>query len=162
MDLHWLKIKVRITYKIATLVYKCKHGMAPSYLQDILPDRPHSLSLRLVTANKMTIYSAKTCKYEMQISALSAPGHGTICMPPSVTGAGTFGKFKKRLKLHLFTLSYDVLSASARKDLIWFFKESLYKSISININIFFGLVFILESETYFQCGPATPFGGKIT
>ena len=31
--LHWLPIRQRITFKIAVLVYKCQHGMAPQYLQ---------------------------------------------------------------------------------------------------------------------------------
>ena len=31
-DLHWLPIRQRITYKLCTIVYKCLHGAAPSYL----------------------------------------------------------------------------------------------------------------------------------
>ena len=30
--LHWLPIKYRIDYKICTLVFKCLHAMAPTYL----------------------------------------------------------------------------------------------------------------------------------
>ena len=29
-DLHWLPIRKRITYKVAMLVYKCLHGLAPN------------------------------------------------------------------------------------------------------------------------------------
>ena len=35
-QLHWLPIKSRIDYKVLTIVFKCKHGMAPKYLQDLL------------------------------------------------------------------------------------------------------------------------------
>ena len=31
-QLHWLPIRQRILFKTAVLVYKCRHGMAPSYL----------------------------------------------------------------------------------------------------------------------------------
>jgi len=34
--LHWLKIPWPIDYKLAVLVYKCLHGLAPSYLADEL------------------------------------------------------------------------------------------------------------------------------
>ena len=35
-DLHWLCILQRINYKIACLVYKCQHGLAPQNLQELL------------------------------------------------------------------------------------------------------------------------------
>ena len=34
MDLRWLSIRRRVTFKMATLVYKCLHGCAPVYLAD--------------------------------------------------------------------------------------------------------------------------------
>jgi len=36
LDLHCLKVPWRIDYKLAVLVYKCLHGLAPSYLADEL------------------------------------------------------------------------------------------------------------------------------
>ena len=33
-SLHWLPIHQRIDFKIATLVYKCLHGLTPPYLAD--------------------------------------------------------------------------------------------------------------------------------
>ena len=35
-QLHWLTIAWRIDFKLAVLVYKCLHGLAPSYLADEL------------------------------------------------------------------------------------------------------------------------------
>ena len=34
MNLHWLPIRRRVTFKVATLVYKCLHSCAPVYLAD--------------------------------------------------------------------------------------------------------------------------------
>ena len=31
-ELHWLPIQYRITFKVVTLVFRCIHGLAPSYL----------------------------------------------------------------------------------------------------------------------------------
>jgi len=31
-ELHWLKVEQRIEYKLAVLVYRCLHGIAPPYL----------------------------------------------------------------------------------------------------------------------------------
>ena len=31
-DLHWLRVPQQINYKIAVLVYRCLHGLAPAYL----------------------------------------------------------------------------------------------------------------------------------
>jgi len=31
-QLHWLKVEQRIEYKLAVLVYRCLHGIAPPYL----------------------------------------------------------------------------------------------------------------------------------
>jgi len=35
-QLHWLKTKERIDFKLAVLVFKCVHGSAPQYLADEL------------------------------------------------------------------------------------------------------------------------------
>jgi len=35
-QLHWLKVPWRIDYKLNVLVYKCLHGLTPSYLADEL------------------------------------------------------------------------------------------------------------------------------
>ena len=41
-QLHWLKVLWRIDYKLAVLVYKCIHGLAPSYLADELRQQSRS------------------------------------------------------------------------------------------------------------------------
>ena len=40
-QLHWLPIKSRIDYKVLTIVFKYKHGLAPKYLQDLLEAKEH-------------------------------------------------------------------------------------------------------------------------
>ena len=33
-DLHWLPIRQRMVFTLATMVYKCQHGLCPSYLAE--------------------------------------------------------------------------------------------------------------------------------
>jgi hypothetical protein len=35
-ELHWLPIQQRIIFKILLLCYKCQHGLAPSFLSDLI------------------------------------------------------------------------------------------------------------------------------
>jgi len=43
-DLHWLPIRKRITYKLCTIVYKCLHRAAPSYLTEMCVPGPVAAS----------------------------------------------------------------------------------------------------------------------
>ena len=51
--LHWLKIRMGITYKIAMLVCKCKHNIGPKYLQELLISRQHMRALRSFNTDYM-------------------------------------------------------------------------------------------------------------
>ena len=44
-DLHWLPIRFRVNFKIAVLVFKSIHGLAPNYLSDLLSYRAPARSL---------------------------------------------------------------------------------------------------------------------
>ena len=48
INLHWLPVEFRITFKVLLLVYmyKALHGLAPSYISDLLNCKTYSRSLR--------------------------------------------------------------------------------------------------------------------
>ena len=47
-ELHWLPAEARTYFKILCCVWKCLHGLAPSYLTElIIISRPHTLTLRV-------------------------------------------------------------------------------------------------------------------
>ena len=52
--LHWLKIHYRIQYKVAVLVYKCVHGLAPIYLSELI-DTSHNRQVRSASLNKLPV-----------------------------------------------------------------------------------------------------------
>ena len=55
-NLHWLRIRERIQYKIATLIFKCKNGKGPEYIIDLLPKEKALLSPQI-----LNIWLSWTC-----------------------------------------------------------------------------------------------------
>jgi hypothetical protein len=49
LELHWLPIRQRIWYKVALLVFKCLHDLAPPYLKSLIQQRAAPRSLRSST-----------------------------------------------------------------------------------------------------------------
>jgi hypothetical protein len=45
-NLHWLPVKFRINFKVLLLTFKAYHGLAPSYLCDLIYKRQPTHSLR--------------------------------------------------------------------------------------------------------------------
>ena len=52
-ELHWLAIEQRINFKIATLVHKCIHGKAPSYLDKIIIKKMPRKGMRSATKSSL-------------------------------------------------------------------------------------------------------------
>jgi len=62
-QLHWLKVRERIDFKLAVLVYKCLHGLALPYLIDelCLPGRRCSCLEQYATARHFCPFSSRFC-----------------------------------------------------------------------------------------------------
>ena len=54
--LHWLPVRYRIMYKILILTYKCIHGLAPLYLQELIQEYKPTRNLR--SSSKLNLISA--------------------------------------------------------------------------------------------------------
>ena len=80
-QLLWLPIKLRIEYKVLTIVFKSKYGMVPKYLQDLLESKEHHRQ-RLKSNNKEEWLKEPTTarKKHLQIDHLVSkdPSFGTI------------------------------------------------------------------------------------
>ena len=53
LELHWLPIKSRITFKTLLLTFKCLHGLAPPYLSALLS--PYCLTRSLRSSDKLLL-----------------------------------------------------------------------------------------------------------
>ena len=102
LKLHWLPIRHRITFKIATLTFKTLLHGQPSYLRDLLVSYTPSRTLRSSSLHQLTIPSFKSASGRRSFS-FAAP---TIWnnLPPALRAMSCLTTFRSNLKTHLFTL----------------------------------------------------------
>ena len=98
--LHWLPIKYWIKHKIATLVYKLLHQLAPQYLQDLikLEMNNRGRSMRS-TNNYKTLHIPRVNRKAFANRSFSIEGPKLWNMLPNeIRSAKTVEEFKKKLK----------------------------------------------------------------
>ena len=111
--LHWLPVRQRVEYKIALYVYKALHGLAPSYLSDMLVLYKPARRLRITQPNLLVVPSAKLVTYGERAFAVAGPTVWNnlppevrvIAYPPTDVTKSVV-TFKKLLKTHLFRVAY--------------------------------------------------------
>ena len=106
ISLHWLRVLERIVFKVAVQTYRALHCDAPQYLRQFTPvaDIPSRQRLRSSTSDDL-------CRLPtIGHRAFSVAG-ARVWNPllADVTSAPSLFTFRKRLKLHLFPLSYPGL-----------------------------------------------------
>ena len=100
-DLHWLPVKDRIIFKLLLLTYKAIHGIAPTYICDLV-SLSSNISLR--SSNLLTLRPGplvKTTYYGNRAFTVVAPKLWNS-LPTSIRLAKTVQQFKTLLKTHLF------------------------------------------------------------
>ena len=92
-ELHWLPCEARTCFKILCYVFKCLHGLAPSYLSELLVVK-HSQDLTLCIPRTLTSYGDRSfsCAGPRLWNAL----------PESIRMACSLEAFKSKLKHHFF------------------------------------------------------------
>ena len=106
MELHWLKIKECIVYKVCVLMYECINGLSPQYLSEIVI-QVHGHNLRSTTLNNLLTVRCNTAIAHN--SAFSSTGPRLWNMfPNDIKTSSNLDVFKARLKTFLFSLSYDL------------------------------------------------------
>ena len=103
-DLHWLPVRQRIEFKTAMLVYKCLHGLAPSYLSEFcrpVSSLPGRRQLRSGSTGILHVPRTKT-----SIGSRSFAVAGPVTWNSLPAELRTFelsvASFAKRLKTYLF------------------------------------------------------------
>ena len=107
-SLHWLPVKIRSTYKIACLCYHCHSSTAPSYVTDMLHEKPlHTRNTRssLYTMPLLNRPAhSKAALGDRSFSFASSSVRNSI--PNDVRCAPSLSSFKSRLKTYLFRSVY--------------------------------------------------------
>ena len=104
-ELHWLPIENRINFKIAVLVFKCLHGLAPRYLADLIQRYEPARNLRSSSGSYLTTKVAKfktLCDRSFSVAAVSVWNN----LPINIRQSTELNNFKRLLKTHYFMLSY--------------------------------------------------------
>jgi len=108
-ELHWLRMSQWIDYKLAVLVYRCLHGLAPSYLASNL-QRVADLDARrrLHWASTSTLVVPATCLSAVGDRAFPVAAARVMnSLPADVTSLPSLPTFQRRLKTELFARSYS-------------------------------------------------------
>ena len=108
-DLHWLPIRHRISFKIATIDFKVLHFQQPSYLAALVPRYVPTRSLRSSSSLLICIPSRKTAMARSKSfsSVASDTWNGLPCHLSSIFALSAF---RKRLKHHLFSTAFPGIS----------------------------------------------------
>jgi len=99
-ELHWLKVKERIEFKVLLLIFKSVKGQAPDYLNELITFNNDSGCRRR---------SLHIVNPRMQCRAFqsAAPVLWNL-LPHSIRDSDTVTIFKSRLKTHLFKRSFNI------------------------------------------------------
>ena len=107
-DLHWLRYLDRIDYKLAVLVYRCLHGLAPGYLADEFTRVSEIVSRRnLRSASTANLVVPRFQRKTLDGRTLPvAAAQAWNSLPSHVTSSSSLASFKRNLKTELFLRSY--------------------------------------------------------
>ena len=103
IELHWLPLKFRITFKLLLLTYKSVNGQAPPYLAQLL--KPKTLSHHNLRSNallnNLEIRDSKLCCGGDRAFSIAAPREWNK-LPGDIKSSQSIEIFKSRLKTYLF------------------------------------------------------------
>ena len=106
-NLHWLLIDLRIEFKILTITYKALHGLAPTYIKDLLKIYHPSRDLRSSKKNLLVVPAFNTNSYGRRVFLLLHRFFGTVFL--SILGMlDHWTIFKRRLKTALFIRAFEI------------------------------------------------------
>jgi len=103
-QLHWLPVKSRITFKIATLVYKIRSTHQPVYLASLLENYEPNRNLRSSGQNTLSVPATRTTYGDRAFRHTAASTWNSL--PSEIRDANTLSTFRSKLKTYLYKLSF--------------------------------------------------------
>ena len=100
-ELHMLRVRERINFKILLLTFKCLRNSAPLYLQELITEYSPSRTLRSSNRSLLKIPLINTQSYGSR-SFLSASPQLWNNLPQCIKQADSTERFKSMLKTYLF------------------------------------------------------------
>ena len=110
-ELHWLPIRFRINFKIATLVFKCLNNSAPIYLQNMLAQvNSNRLRTGLRSKSEFKKLVVPFCKKKTFANRSFSVSGPTVwnSLPSDIRSSENIQTFKRKLKTHYFRLAFNI------------------------------------------------------
>ena len=106
IELHWLPIRQRITFKLATITFKLVHTHRPSYLYELISDYQPTRELRSSGQRLLSdiITSTVTGSRAFKHSAVTVWNKH---LPTNIRTCDNYCSFRRQLKTLLFRTAYD-------------------------------------------------------
>ena len=104
-ELHWLPISQRYVFKILLIVFKTLSGKGPDYIKDLLQSYEPSRKLRSSSEGLLTVPKTRCVSYGDRAFSVIAPKLWND-IPLDIRESVSVESFKKKLKTHLFRISY--------------------------------------------------------
>jgi len=105
--LHWLPIKFRITFKVATLMYNIFHQRSPPYLKDLVAFSPstNQRQLRSSTTRSAVVRRTRT-QFGRRAFSVSGPDVWNS-LPTDIRFTDSQPALRRALKTHLFNIAFN-------------------------------------------------------
>ena len=104
-SLHWLPVEQRCVFKTALLTFKVIHGLAPSYLCELIRYRSSSRDLRSVNDVLLDVPKSRSC-IGSRAFVFSAPKLWNS-LPFDICTCVSLTSFKLKLKTYLFHEAFN-------------------------------------------------------
>ena len=111
-DLHWLPVRHRISFKIATVTCRVLQFQQPSYLASLIPRYVPARALRSSSSLSICVPTRKTTMAASKSFSSVASGIWNA-LPNHLSSVPTLPVFRRALKHHLFLLAYPDSSAKS-------------------------------------------------
>ena len=113
-DLHWLPVRHRISFKIATVTFRVLQFQQPSYLASLIPKNVPARALRSSSALSICVPPRKTTIATSK-SFSSVASNIWNSLPNHLSSIPTLPAFRRALKHQLFLLAYPDSGAKSGK-----------------------------------------------
>lgn len=104
-SLHWLPIRERIDFKVLLLTFKALHGLAPSYLTELIETYTPARSLRSQSKHLLLVPHTRLKSFGDRAFAKAAPVLWNS-LPLHIRTCDSLPSFKSLLKTYLFQRAY--------------------------------------------------------
>ena len=105
--LHWLPVQARIDFKVATLAFRCVHGLAPSYLAELVSLQvPRRSGLRSQADDLKLVVPPVRRETRGERAFSSYAPRIWNDLPLSLRSLSSLSSFRSQLKTYLFKLAF--------------------------------------------------------